>query len=50
MVLILDDHPIARQGLASLIELHFPQQESHRPVQYAKLKRKWRKKKQKLRL
>lgn len=27
MVLILDDHPIARQGLASLIELHFPQKE-----------------------
>ncbi|WP_102050580.1 response regulator transcription factor [Pygmaiobacter massiliensis] len=27
MVLILDDHPIARQGLASLIELHFSQKE-----------------------
>ena len=28
MVLVLDDHPIARQGLESIIKLHKPEEET----------------------
>lgn len=28
MVLVLDDHPIARQGLESVIKLHRPDEET----------------------